>query len=172
MTLCRERGGLAANDNIDINTSSYNNKSNDRISYHIMMWCDVMWCGYFSSWSVKYNLWLNQTRPDIFPNREKSCTTKYKYYYFIIILSLPTTTLYLFRIGSLAMQWAAVTTQVGVMRDPPHVWPPFFSREICQGQEWGVACSPFITRPVYPIWCGVLSPEARRKDKGFYSEDN
>ena len=59
----------------------------------------------------------------------------------------PTTTVYAFGSGFLSTQWAAVNTQSGLIRDPPQICPPReLRREICQGQEWGLASSPLITR--------------------------
>lgn len=52
------------------------------------------------------------------------------------------------------MQWAAVTTQVGSMRTPPHQWPinPNFGwrscRDTCQGQEPRLLGFPLNIRPV------------------------
>ena len=43
-------------------------------------------------------------------------------------------------------QCAAVTTQFGLIRDPPHIWYPSLRRETCHGQECGAASSPFTTR--------------------------
>lgn len=48
--------------------------------------------------------------------------------------------------GFLSTQWAAVTTQPGLIRDPPQMCRPFTLREICQGHECGAASSPLTTR--------------------------
>lgn len=59
---------------------------------------------------------------------------------------LPTTTVYPLGSGFLSTQWAAVTTQPGLIRDPPQMCRPFTLREICQGHECGAASSPLTTR--------------------------
>ena len=59
---------------------------------------------------------------------------------------LPTTTVYPLGFGFLYTQCAAVTTQSGLIRDPPQICLPRARREICHGQEWGLASCPLITR--------------------------
>ena len=59
---------------------------------------------------------------------------------------LPTTTVYALGFGFLSTQCAAVTIQSSLMRDPPQICLPRTRREICHGQEWGLASWPFTTR--------------------------
>ena len=70
--------------------------------------------------------------------------------------SLPTTTLYSLIIGW-NKQCAAVSTQFGLISEPPQEWRPPILREIIHGQELAVALTPPITRPLkgrtpHPTW--------------------
>ena len=72
--------------------------------------------------------------------------------------SLPTTTVYLLSIGS-NKQCVAVSTQFGLISEPPQLWSPPILREIIHGQELAVALTPPITRPLiikgrtpHPTW--------------------
>ena len=48
--------------------------------------------------------------------------------------------------GLLSTQCAAVRIQSGLIRDPPQMCLPLTRRDICHGQEWGLAFWPFTTR--------------------------
>lgn len=70
--------------------------------------------------------------------------------------SLPTTTVY-GSIGLKSRQCAAVSTQLGLISEPPQEWNPPFLREIIHGQELEVALTPPITKPLkgrtpHPTW--------------------
>ena len=99
---------------------------------------------------------------------------QYMYVLDVFILHLPTTTVYpsgfLFR----ATQWAAVTTQSGLIRDPPQMCRPFTLREICHGHEWGWASTPPTTRAPagrepHPI---TMSSVLLNTSKGNYEQQN
>ena len=69
------------------------------------------------------------------------------------LLRSPSVTVYM--LGSVSeMQWAAVITQVGAIREPPQMNPSFLvSSFACQGHSPAEASVPPITRPAATVAC-------------------